>query len=72
MAYVLDDPDDSDLASATKRNWRIRNQVLTIAASYKASAQLSFGAEYRFIETRFFLTERQKNRHLNIAGVLSF
>lgn len=72
VAYGLDDPDDSDLASATKRNWRTRNQVLTLAASYKASAQLSFGVEYRLLETEFLLTERQKNSHLNIAAVVSF
>ena len=72
VAYGIDDPDDSDLASATKRNWRSRNQVLAFAATFKASAQLSLGAEYRFLETRFFLTERQETRHLNLAAVLSF
>jgi len=71
-AYGIDDPDEQDLKSATNRNFRSRNQVVALALSYKATAQFSFGIEYRFLETDFFLTATQKNRHLNLAGVLSF
>jgi hypothetical protein len=71
-AYGIDDPDDADLVSATSRNWRTRNEVVALALQYRASAQLSFGLEYRFLETRFQQTGTQKDRHLNLAAVMSF
>jgi hypothetical protein len=71
-AYGIDDPDDDDLKSATNRTWRSRNQVAALAVQYKASAQLSFGVEYRFIETKFLPAARQKDRHLNLAAVMAF
>jgi hypothetical protein len=70
--YGIDDPDDDDLRSATARNWRTRNQVVVLALQYKASAQLSLGVEYRFLETRFLQSARQKDRHLNLAAVMAF
>ena len=48
------------------------DQVAALAAQYKASAQLSFGVEYRFIETKFLPAARQKDRHLNLAAVMAF
>jgi hypothetical protein len=71
-AYGIDDPDDADLVSATSRNWRTRNEVVALALQYRASAQLSLGLEYRFLETRFLQTGTQKDRHLNLAAVMSF
>ena len=71
-AYGIDDPDDADLKSATKRNWRTRNQVVALAVQYRASAQLSFGVEYRFLETAFLQSAKQKDRHLNLAMVVAF
>lgn len=71
-AYGIDDPDDADLVSATSRNWRMRNEVVALALQYRASAQLSFGIEYRFLETRWLQTGTQKDRHLNLAAVMSF
>ena len=72
LCLRFDDPDDADLVSATSRNWRTRNEVVALALQYRASAQLSFGLEYRFHETRFLQTGTQKNRHLNLAAVMSF
>jgi hypothetical protein len=71
-AYGIDDPDDADLVSATTRNWRTRNEVVALALQYRASAQLSLGLEYRFLETRFLQSGAQKDRHLNLAAVMSF
>lgn len=71
-AYGIDDPDDADLKSVTKRNWRTRNQVVALAVQYKASAQLSLGIEYRVLETEFLQSAKQKDRHLNLAAVMTF
>jgi hypothetical protein len=71
-AYGIDDPDDDDLVSATSRNWRTRNEVAALALVYRASAQLSLSVEYRFLETSFVQSGTQKDRHLNLAAVMSF
>ncbi len=68
----IDDPEDADLVSATAHNWRLRNQVLAFGASYRASAQISFGVEYRLLETRLLQTGTQKDRHLNVGAVVAF
>jgi hypothetical protein len=68
----VDDPDDADLVSATKRNWRLRNQVVALGLSYRCSAQLSLGLEYRFLKTKLLQTGTQDSRHLNLAAVLAF
>jgi hypothetical protein len=71
-SYGVDDPDDEDLASATKRNWRLRNQVVALGLSYRCSAQLSVGLEYRFLKTKLLQTGTQDSQHLNLAAVLAF
>jgi hypothetical protein len=71
-SFGVDDPDDEDLVSATKRNWRLRNQVVALGLSYRCSAQLSLGLEYRFLKTKLLQTGTQDTRHLNLAAVLAF
>ncbi len=71
-AYGVDDPDDEDLLSQVKKNWRTRNQVAALSLQYRASGQLSLGAEYRFLETDFLASGPQKDRHFNLAAVLTF
>ena len=71
-SYGIDDPDDKDLASATKRNWRLRNEVVALGVTYKCSAQLSLGVEYRFLKTKLLQSGTQESRHLNLAAVLAF
>jgi len=71
-SYGVDDPDDDDLKSATKRNWRLRNQVVALGLSYRASAHLSLGVEYRFLKTKLLQTGTQDSQHLNLAAVLAF
>lgn len=70
-AHGLDDPDDADLESAPARPARLRNQVTALGLSYKASGQISFGIECRFLETRLAAGTR-KDRHLNLAAVVAF
>jgi hypothetical protein len=71
-SYGVDDPDDDDLASATTRNWRLRNQVVSVGVTYRCSAQLSLGVEYRFLKTKLLQTGTQESQHLNLAAVLAF
>jgi hypothetical protein len=71
-AYGIDDPDDDDLQSTPARNWRLENRVAAFALTVRCSAQLSVGAEYRWIETKLRTTGAQDGYHLNLAAVLAF
>ena len=48
------------------------NRVAAFALNVRCSAQLSVGAEYRWIETTFRATGVQDGYHLNLASVLAF
>jgi len=71
-AFGVDDPDDDDLVSTPARNWRLENRVAAFGLTFRASAQLSFGAELRLMETEFRSTGTQEGSHFNLAGTLSF
>ena len=58
--------------STPARNWRLENRVAAFGLTFRASAQLSFGAEYRLMETSSCSTGTQEGPHLNLAGTLSF
>jgi len=70
--YGFEEPKEGDLRSATVRNWRLRNQVAALGFTYRASAALSFGVEYRLLETKLLQSGTQKDRHLNLAAVFFF
>jgi hypothetical protein len=71
-AYGLDDPDDADLLSATRRDWRLKNQVLALGVTHRSSAQLSLGLEYRYLKTRFLQSGNQDTHHVSLAAMLAF
>jgi hypothetical protein len=70
--FGLDDPDDADLVSVAKHDWRLKNTSVAGSVIYKLSPQLSLGAEVRHVETRLLQTGKQKNTHVNVAAGLSF
>jgi hypothetical protein len=70
--FGIDDPDDADLVSATTINWRLRNEVAALGVTYRCSAQLSLGLEYRFLKTKLLQAGTQESQHLNLAAVLAF
>jgi hypothetical protein len=67
-----DDPDDADLVSVTKRDWRLENKSLAGSFVYKVSPQLSFGGEVRHVQTKLLQTGTQENTHVNLAMSLAF
>jgi hypothetical protein len=68
----VDDPDDSDLVSVTKRDWRLENKSLAGSFVYMVSPQLSFGGEVRHMQTQLLQTGKQENTHINLAMSLAF
>jgi hypothetical protein len=71
-SYGIDDPHDEDLISVTKRDWRLRNQAFAFNFIYKLSPQLSWGFEFRRLETLYLQTGKQTANHLNLAAAFSF
>lgn len=71
-SYGLDDPRDGDLVSLTKRDWRLRNQALAFNLIYKLSPQLSWGFEFRHLDTLYLLSGKQTANHVNLAAIFTF
>ena len=70
--YGLDDPRDSDLASVSIRDWRLRNQAYAFSFLYKLSPQLSWGIEFRRFDTFYLRSGKQAANHVNLGGTFSF
>jgi len=70
--YGIDDPRDEDLVSVTKRDWRLRNEVLALSFINRVTSQLSWGIEVRREETKFLQSGTKRNTHVNLATTLNF
>jgi hypothetical protein len=70
--YGIDDPKDEDLVSVTKRDWRLKNEVLAVSFVNRVTSQLSWGIEVRREETKFLQSGTKKNTHVNLATSLNF
>lgn len=72
VTYGLDDPKNSDLVSASKRDWRIRNRAFAFSFMYKFSPQLSWGIEFRRFITDYLQSGEQTANHVNLGAAFSF
>lgn len=70
--YGLDDPKNSDLVSASKRDWRICNRAFAFSFMYKFSPQLSWGIEFRRFITDYLQSGEQTANHINLGAAFSF
>jgi hypothetical protein len=68
----VDDPHDEDLVSLTPRDFRARNLSYAFDLIYKFTPQLSFGAEFRRMQTDYFLSGRRNANHVNLSAAYSF
>lgn len=71
-SYGLDDPRDGDLISVSKRDWRLRNQAFAFNFLYKFTPQLSWGFEFRRLETLYLQSGKQTANHLNLGAAFTF
>jgi hypothetical protein len=72
VAYGLDDPRDEDVQTVTRREARLRNTAASAGFQHKASAQITWGVEYRHIVTSLLVAGRKTDNHVNLAVTFSF
>jgi hypothetical protein len=70
--FAIDDPRDQDFVSISRRDSKIRNRAFAFNFLYKLTPQLSWGLEYRRLETFYIVSHQQNNNHLNLAAAYSF
>jgi hypothetical protein len=71
-AFGTDDPDDADVLTVTKRETRIENAAISFGFQHKASAQVTWGVEYRRIETKYLIAGDRDVHHLNVGFTFTF
>jgi hypothetical protein len=71
-AWGLDDPRDEDFEAVTAREARVRNTALSFGVHHKATAQLTWGLEYRHITTSYLLAGQKTDNHVNLAVTFGF
>lgn len=69
---AIDDPKDEDFTSISRRDSRIQNRAFEFSFIHKYTPQLSWGLEYRRLETLYIFSGRQNNNHLNLSAAFSF
>jgi len=67
-----DDPRNEDYVSLSRRDSRIRNRAYAFSFIYKFTPQLSWGMEYRRLETLYIVSGHQNNNHLNLGAAFTF
>jgi hypothetical protein len=70
--FGTDDPDDADFLTATRRESRLENTALSFGFQHKASAQISWGVEYRRLETTYLIAGERDNSHVNVGFTFTF
>ena len=58
--------------AVTPREARLRNTALSFGVHHKASAQITWGLEYRHIATSYPIAGEQTDNHVNLAVTFAF
>jgi hypothetical protein len=67
-----DDPDDADFLTATRRESRLENTVISVGFQHRASAHVSWGLEFRRLETAYLVAGDKDATHLNAGLTFTF
>jgi hypothetical protein len=70
--FGSDDPDDADFLTVTRRETRIENTAVSVGFQHRASAQISWGIEYRRMETTYLIAGDKDNGHVNVGFTFTF
>ena len=70
--FGMDDPDDADFFTVTRRESRLENTAITVGFQHKASAQISWGLEYRRLDTKYLIAGDKDAGHVNAAFTFTF
>jgi hypothetical protein len=71
-AFGTDDPDDADFLTVVRRETRIDNTAISFGFQHKASAQITWGVEYRRLETKYLVAGDKDVSHVNAAFTFTF
>jgi hypothetical protein len=67
-----DDPDDADFLTATRRESRLENTVISVGFQHRASAHVSWGLEFRRLETTYLIAGGRDAAHVNAGLTFTF
>ena len=70
--FGTDDPDDADFLTATRRESRLENTAISFGFQHKASAQISWGVEYRRLDTAYLIAGDKDVSHVNVGFTFTF
>jgi hypothetical protein len=70
--FGTDDPDDADFLTVTRRETRIENTAISFGFQHKASAQITWGVEYRRLETKYLVAGDKDVDHINAGFTFTF
>lgn len=70
--FGSDDPDDDDFLTVVRRETRIDNTAISFGFQHKASAQVSWGVEYRRLETKYLIAGDKDVSHFNVGFTFTF
>jgi hypothetical protein len=70
--FGTDDPDDADFLTATRRESRLENTAIAFGFQHRASAHVSWGLEYRRLETTYLIAGGRDATHVNAGLTFSF
>jgi hypothetical protein len=70
--FGTDDPDDADFFTVTRRESRLENTAISFGFQHKASAQISWGVEYRRLDTKYLIAGDKDAGHVNAAFTFTF
>src|SRR4029434_3155759 len=68
--FGTDNPDDEDFLTVVRRETRIDNSAISFGFQHKASAQVSWGVEYRRLETKYLIVGDKDVSHVNVGLTL--
>ena len=71
-SFGMEDPRDRDFLSLTTHDSRLRNLAVAVSGIYKLTPQISWGFEYRRLDTLYLVSGRLNDNHLNLAASYSF
>ena len=70
--FGTDDPDDADFLTVVRRETRIENTAISFGFQHKASAQITWGVEYRRLDTKYLVAGDKDVSHVNAAFTFTF
>ena len=70
--FGTDDPDDADFLTVTRRESRLENTAISLGFQHKVSAHISWGLEYRTLDTKYLIAGDKDAGHVNAAFTFTF